>query len=184
MKKFAVFCFISLISSAAFAAGDSAFASLVTRAGSVDIQVPAPSAAAPAEDIRAGIQLTDITDKCAVNGEVVSAFPAAFARIPKEENILVTRVYRFTARDGAERKVEIVITGGDWMQYPLIYIVSNAGASAKAAAYFVPELSTPDRENGEVAPEVDFHDQAALVQFITGRFLDRNGAPQAAYPAK
>lgn len=178
MKKFA-FCLVSLLSlSAPAMAGGSALADLMASAGPVEIQIPnAPRAAAPA-----GLELTDITDKCAVDGEINTAFPAAFARIPAEENILVTRVFRLNA-NGAESKIEVVITGGDWMQYPFIYFVTNAGQGA-ARAYFVPALSTPDAENGEVAPEVDFHDQDALRGFILNRFLDRSGAPQAAYPAK
>ncbi len=176
MKKFAVLAVIVSLSAPAYAGG-SAFADLVSRAGSVEIQAPEPSRAMPVTDL----QLADITDKCSVDGEVPTAFPAAYAAIPAEENILVTRVYRFTARDGAERKIEVVITGGDWMQYPFIYFVTNAGRAS--AAYFVPALSTSDRENGEVAPEVDFHDEPALRAFILDRFLDRSGVPQTAYTA-
>jgi len=185
MKKFAVICFISMISSAAFAADgavldrvlartDAGLASMASRAAA-DIQVPEPSrasfAAAPA-----GVRLTDITDKCSKDGEVLSSYPEVYAKVPKDENMLVLKVFRFTARDGAERRIEVLLTGGDWMQYALIYVITNAGPDKNTAnAYFMPRLSTPDKEEGAVAPEVDPHDAQKLVSFLTGEFLDLRG---------
>ena len=42
-------------------------------------------------------------------------------------------------------------------------------------AYFIKELSTPDREEGAVAPMIDPFDDAKLKEFIINNFLDKNG---------
>jgi len=104
------------------------------------------------------------------------------AQVPKEENSLIKRVFGFTAGDGSERKIEVMLTGGDWMQYALIYFITNAGPDKdKVSAYFIPQLSTPDRENGEVPPAIDPNDLQKLADFIVNGFLNADGSVKADY---
>ncbi len=161
---------------------DAQLASAMTGAmePSLDIARPEPVAvcAAAAHNIR----LQDITDKHTSQGEVVASFPAIYKMIHSEENSRIIKVFRFTDRKGAERLVEVYYTGGDWMQYGLTYIVTNAGPDKdQVNAYFVSELSTSDREEGAVAPAVNPFDAQKLPEFIASDFLDASGNVNAAF---
>ena len=128
------------------------------------------------------IQLSDITDQCISQYDVVSAYPALYNMIPNEENFRVIKVFRFTDGKGGERRIEVYYTGGDWMQYGVTYIVTNAGKSKdRVSVYPVSELSTPDTEDGETAPAVDPFDGIALSAFITGSFLDEDCGVRASF---
>lgn len=126
------------------------------------------------------IQLTDITDKCTNNDEVVSAFPSVYKMFPSEENSRIIKVFRYADTKGTEHRIEVYYTGGDWMQYGLAYIITDAGENrSQARAFFISELSTSDRENGETAPAVDPFDNAQLSDFIVNGFLDAGGNVKA-----
>ncbi len=145
-------------------------------------QAPDVSALSAERAVSHNVQLVDITEKCTHNGEVVSAYPAIYKLIQKEENSRIIKVFRFTDAKGNERRLEVLFTGGDWMQYGLTYIATNAGPDKDhVKAYFVNELSTPDREEGAVAPAVDPFDPAGLVNFIAADFLDADGNVKAAF---
>jgi hypothetical protein len=192
MKKFAVSissAVLFALSGQAFAMpGSAVLADVVARTDArlaafvpAAADLPQIEAPAPVRTART-VQLTDVTDKYTKNGEVVTSYPAVYPQVPKEENSLIIKVFRFTARDGAERKIEVFLTGGDWMQYALIYFVTNAGPDKnKASAYFMPRLSTPDRENGSVAPEIDPQDTQKVAAFIVNEFLDGNGNLKTGY---
>lgn len=127
------------------------------------------------------VSLVDITKVCTSGDEVISAYPKVYTLFNSEENSRIIRVFRFTHRDGSERRIEVYYTGGDWMQYGLTYIVTNAGVDKNlVSAYFVKELSTPDREEGSLPPWIDPFDQdpnspKKLVEFIASDFLGANG---------
>ena len=62
------------------------------------------------------------------------------------------------------------------MQYGLTYIVTNAGRNKdRVNAYLVSDLSTPDREEGGIAPRVNPFDPIKLGGFISADFLDAAG---------
>ncbi len=135
-------------------------------------QVPAPSM----ERVSASVQLQDITEKCTKDGDVVSAFPVIYKLIQKEENSRIIKVFAFTDANGTERRVEVLFTGGDWMQYGLTYIATNAGQNKdQVKAYFITDLSSPDREDGSIAPKVDPFNTEKLADFIAADFLTANG---------
>ncbi|MCX5793831.1 MAG: hypothetical protein NTY45_16670 [Elusimicrobia bacterium] len=142
---------------------------------------PAPVPAAEPEKA-AQVRLTDITEKCTHNGEVVSAYPAIYKMVPSEENSRVIKVFSFRDAKGVERRLEVFYTGGDWMQYGLTYFVTDAGQErAQAGAYFMTDLSTSDREEGAVAPKVDPFNMPQLTGFIVAEFLDAAGKVKAAF---
>jgi hypothetical protein len=165
----------SAVLSGVIANTDAQLAPLMADAGTADIAVPEPAGAALST-----VKLTDITGRYTTNGEVASSYPEVYAQVPKEENSLIKRVFGFTAGDGSERKIEVMLTGGDWMQYALIYFITNAGPD-KVSAYFIPQLSTPDRENGEVPPAIDPNDLQKLADFIVNGFLNADGSVKADY---
>ena len=189
MKKYAKFVLsISLITLPGYAfaqSGVSADPALARVIANTDAQFAAALPAAMALDVPAPvivraaasrIQLTDITDKCTHGDEVVSAYPALYKLFPSEENSRVIKVFRFADSKGAERRIEVYFTGGDWMQYGLTYLITNSGENKnQASAFFVSELSTPDREDGAVAPVVNPFDAGKLSEFIVGDFLDVKG---------
>lgn len=161
------------------------------------------------------ITLTNVTKQYTYKYDnVVSAFPELYWNtIPTEENFHITTVYHFNALksalsnenpgrfgdDYSLRRIEVFVTGGDWMEYPIVYFVTDAEQIIPAGkpgcetstsnegcrffndqprAYNIPQLSTPDREDGAVAPEVSVSDEAQIVKFIKERFLDANGMIQ------
>ncbi|HBA60561.1 MAG TPA: hypothetical protein DCZ92_07040 [Elusimicrobia bacterium] len=131
---------------------------------------------------QAQLRLIDITEKCLRDGEVVSAFPAIYTLVHNEENARVIKVFSFVDMKGLERRVEVYYTGGDWMQYGLVYVATNAGgARDRARAYFVQELSTTDREEGAVEPRVDPFDNAGLMKFLAAEFLEASGGVKAGF---
>lgn len=157
------------------------------------------------------INLRDVTSQYIYKYDhVVSAFPELYDIIPTEENFDITKVFHFNAikspfgsgNPGAQgydfslRRIEVFVTGGDWMEYPIVYFVTDAEQVIPRGkpgcqdpkergdcdlfedhprAYNIPQLSTPDREGGEVAPEVDVQNADSLFRFISERFLDENG---------
>ena len=136
--------------------------------------IPEP-AVMPAGD--ASVLLADITEQCVRDYEVVSAFPKVYQMFPSEENARIIKVYIFSTPDGGTRRLEVYFTGSDWMRYGLVYFITNAGPDKdRASAYFIGELSTPDLENGNIAPAINPFDTQALVNFIVNDFLDRDGA--------
>jgi hypothetical protein len=146
-----------------------------------DFTVPAPAdfggeAAAPA------IELTDITDKCTRDDEVVSAYPKVYKLFRSAENFRIIKVFNFTDPDGKGRRIEVYFTGEDWMRYGLIYFVTNAGRDKDTAgAYFISALSTPDLENGGTAPVVNPSDTNKLGEFIVTGFLEADGNVKAGF---
>ncbi|MCX5784133.1 MAG: hypothetical protein NTX59_00435 [Elusimicrobia bacterium] len=137
------------------------------------VTLPAPSAARAAAG---NIQLTDITEKCTYQGEVVSSYPGIYKMIHTEENSRIIKVFRFMDPKGIERRIEVYFTGGDWMQFGLTYFVTNAGQNKdQANAYFMTDLSTPDREEGAIAPRINPFDSQKLAEFIAADFLDTYG---------
>lgn len=131
------------------------------------------------------VELTDVTKAWTFRYNVVSAFPNMYKQIPQEENADIIRVLHYSvpavSPEAGERRIEVFYTGGDWMQYGLTYLVSNAENplhkiyADKAAAYFIPKLSTTDRENGSVPPEVNPMDLNALLSYVVKEFLDSSG---------
>jgi hypothetical protein len=198
MKKYSKLVSIislSILSGSAFALPNTPDSALESVMANTDAQLApaangamerfqAPGVPAPSMEraVSRSVQLVDITEKCTQGGEVVSAYPAIYQLIQKEENSRIIKVFRFTDAKGTERRVEVLFTGGDWMQYGLTYIVTNAGPDkGQVKAYFVNELSTSDREEGSVAPAVDPFDPVKLANFIAADFLDANGNVKAAF---
>ncbi len=198
MKKFAelVSCLVLFaLSGSAFAQSDLNKSALESLISSTDAQlapavsgamekgqapaVPAPSAAVAAVS---GVRLQDITDKCTQQGEVVSAYPGIYKLIHSEENSRIIRVFRFSDAKGNDRRVEVYFTGGDWMQYGLTYLATNAGPDKnRVNAYFIEDLSTPDREEGGIAPRIDPFDTQKLAGFIAAEFLNAAGGVKASF---
>jgi len=138
-----------------------------------DLDVPEPVIARATASL---IQLADITDKCTHNGEVVSAFPSVYKMFPSEENSRIIKVFTYADAKGTQHRIEVYYTGGDWMQYGLAYLITDAGENRSLArAFFASQLSTSDRENGEVAPAVNPFDNAQLSDFLVNSFLDASG---------
>ncbi len=154
-----------------------AFAAGLEGLKALEIQVPA---AVPAAD-RAP-EFLDVTEKWTRDGEVVSAFPKVYKLFQSYENARIIKVFTLIDAAGSERRLEVYYTGGDWMQYGVTYIVTNAGKSKdRVSVYPVSELSTPDTEDGETAPAVDPFDGIALSAFITGSFLDEDCGVRASF---
>ena len=137
------------------------------------------------------VQIMDVTTRWTFRYDVVSAFPQVVARIPQEENFRAIKVFQYYQGDGLvpsnERRVEVFYTGGDWMEFGYVYFVANSPnprhdiTADSAAAYFIKDLSTTDREDGAVAPKVNPLDNAALRNFIETKFLDGSGAVAAGF---
>jgi hypothetical protein len=142
--------------------------------------------AAPAAMALDVADLTDVTARWTFRYEVVSAFAPTVALIPKEENFRAIKVFQYyqgpTTNPLNERRVEVFYTGGDWMEFGYVYFIANSPnprheiTADGAAAYFMKDLSTTDREEGAVAPVVNPLDDQALKSFIVTKFLDENGA--------
>ncbi|HOW89916.1 MAG TPA: hypothetical protein PL037_06510 [Elusimicrobiales bacterium] len=155
------------------------------REGAMDALIGACAAPAPvfeagpsAVPARAegGISLQDITSQSTSGYEVFSAYPGLYRAIPSMENLRILKVFRYTDARGEERRLEVYYTGGDWMRYGLVYFgINSGGGSDKADAYFIADLSTADREGGAVPPAVNPFKDRELADFITARFLDREG---------
>jgi len=141
--------------------------------------LPAPSAP---RAVPAGIRVRDITEKCTRDGEVVSAYPLIYKSVPREENARIIKVVSFADSKGAERRIEVFFTGGDWMAFGLTYFITNAGPDkTRASAYFMADLSTPDREDGAVEPRIDPFNDQQLEEFIAADFLDAAGDVNAVF---
>ena len=192
MKKFTKFvsC-ITLItlSGSAFAQSGIGNSALETVIANTDAQL-APAMSGAMENYQAGafpapsvsqavvrsIQLTDITDKCTYEGEVISAYPGIYKMVHNEENSRIIKVFRFMDPKGLERRIEVYFTGGDWMQYGLVYFATTAGQNKdQANAYFINDLSTPDHEEGSIAPRINPFDSQKLANFVAADFLDTTG---------
>ncbi len=188
MKKFVkLVSFISLVSlsGSAFAKTGPvsyAFAQLPQAASAAKLPVPVVPAPSITMVTPGGVGLVDITRNCLKDGEVVSAYPAIYNKIHSEENSRILNVFRIIDSRGVERRLEVYFTGGDWMKYGLVYFVTTAGQNGgQVSAYFMNDLSTPDREEGAVAPNIDPFDHAKLVSYISSDFLDVNGNVKAAF---
>ncbi len=190
MKKsvnmFSLIVLVSL-SGSAFAQSNfdhSALKSALSLSGAAMADFRAPAVPLPDRPIMSpgGVGLHDITWKCTQNGEVVSAFPAIYKKIYSEENSRIIRVFRVLDNKGEETRLEVYYTGGDWMQYGFVYFVTNAGQRrGVVSAYFMHDLSTPDREDGAVAPRVDPFDLNKLVGYISNAFMDAEGKVQPVF---
>lgn len=135
--------------------------------------IPAPSVA---KEESQRIHLVDVTKSCTNSGEVISAYPDIYKMFRGEENRLIIRVYSLAYFKGGDQRIEVYYTGGDWMQYGLVYLITNAGKEAnRVRAYYVKELSTSDQEDGAVAPIINPFDAEKLEEFIISNFLDLNG---------
>lgn len=188
MKKFVkLVSFISLVSLSgpAFAKTgpvNYAFSQLPQASAPAKIQAPAVPAPSISMLTPGGVGLVDITRNCLKDGEVVSAYPAIYNKIHSEENSRILNVFRIIDSRGVERRLEVYFTGGDWMKYGLVYFVTNAGQNGgQIGAYFMNDLSTPDREEGAVAPNVDPFDHKKLVAYISSDFLDVNANVKAGF---
>lgn len=181
VKLFYLIVLVSL-SGSAFAQSNPALSSLAGSAAMAEVRVPAvPFPSKPVLSL-GGVGLNDITWKCIQNGEVVSAFPGIYRNIPSEENSRIIRVFRVLDSKGEETRLEVYYTGGDWMRYGLVYFVTNAGQRrGLVRAYFMADLSTPDREDGAVAPRVDPFDLNQLVAYISSSFMDAEGRVQPVF---
>lgn len=154
-----------------------AFAGALERLSALKLPAPAatPAALKP-------VELADVTEKWTSEGDVVSAFPHVYKLIHSEENSRIIKVFSFTDPGGVERRLEVFYTGGDWMQYGLTYFATTAGqAKDLVAIYAISDLSTPDKEDGEIAPKIDPFDPVKLAGFITGDFLDASGGVKPAF---
>ena len=155
---------------------DLQFASLLDKSLDQEqvIVVPMPSTA---QERFKNIQLVDITKTCVSGGdEVISAYPEIYKMIKSEENSLIIKVFIFIDSTGGKRRIEVYYTGNDWMQYGLIYLITNAGENKnEISAYFLGDLSTQDREDGVIAPMVNPFDTKKLVEFIVADFLSTDG---------
>ncbi len=187
MKKFVkIVSFISLVTLSGYAFAQTgpvnyAFNQLApASAGSP--QVPSVPAPALVPGYSRGVALQDITESCKQGYDVVSAYPAIYGQIHSEENSRILKVFRFTDAKGLDRRIEVYFTGGDWMQYGLTYIITTAGQkNGQVSAYFIADLSTPDREDGAVAPKVNPLDPQQLAAFISSSLLDTNGNMNGAF---
>lgn len=181
VKLFSLIVLVSL-SGSAFAQSNSALGSLAGSAVMAEVRVPAvPYPTKPVLSM-GGVGLIDITWKCIQNGEVVSAFPSIYRSIPSHENSRIIKVFRVLNSKGEETRLEVYYTGGDWMQYGLVYFVTNAGQRrGLVRAYFMSDLSTPDREDGAVAPRVDPFNLEKLVDYISSGFMDAEGNVKAVF---
>ena len=175
------------LSGSAFAQSNfdhSALKSALSLSGAAMADFRAPAVPLPDRPIMSpgGVGLHNITWKCIQNGEVVSAFPAIYKKIYSEENSRIIRVFRVLDNKGEETRLEVYYTGGDWMQYGFVYFVTNAGQRrGVVSAYFMHDLSTPDREDGAVAPRVDPFDLNKLVGYISNAFMDAEGKVQPVF---
>ncbi len=150
---------------------DAQFAAVIPAARDLDVPEPVIARATASK-----IQLTDITDKCTHGDEVVSAFPSVYKMFPSEENSRIIKVFTYADAKNTQHRIEVYYTGGDWMQYGMTYLITDAGENrSQARAFFVSQLSTSDRENGEAAPAVNPFDNAQLSDFIVNGFLDAGG---------
>ena len=189
LAKFVSYITLATLSGSAFARPNTGNPVLETLVANTDTQL-APAMNIAMEQYQAvtlpvpsmsrvesrRIQLIDITEKCTYQGEVVSAYPGIYKMFQSEENSRIIKVFGFMDSKGIERRVEVYFTGGDWMQYGLIYLITNAGLNkGQANAYFVSALSTTDRENGAVPPMVNPFDSEKLPDFIGADFLDAEG---------
>ena len=128
------------------------------------------------------VYVQDITKDCTVKDEVVSAYPELYELIPREENYLVLKVFRFTDPKGMERRVEVFYTGGDWMRHGMTYFATTAGPDAsQARAYYISELSTPDREEGSVPPVISPKDTQRVAGYIAADFLEEDGLVRSSF---
>lgn len=183
-KSVSMFSLIVLVSlsGSALAQSTPAFSSLAGSAAMADFR--APAVPQPDRPIMSpgSVGLHDITWKCTQNGEVVSAFQAIYKKIYSEENSRIIRVFRVLDNKGEETRLEVYYTGGDWMRYGFVYFVTNAGQRrGVVSAYFMKDLSTPDREDGAVAPRVDPFDLNKLVGYISNAFMDAEGKVQPVF---
>ena len=183
--KFVTFVSMFILSGSAFAQTGPVFGSLNSAAGSPQArpQVPAVSSPAPVfyKPAAGRMQLADITTSCTRDGEVISAFPGIYKLINSHENSRVIRVFSFRDASGAERRVEVYYTGGDWMQYGFTFVATDAGNDNKVRAYLVGDLSTSDKEDGAIAPRVNPFDNASLAAYISSEFLDASGNVKAVF---
>ena len=188
VKLFSLIVLVSL-SGSAFAQSNfdhSALKSALSLSGAGMADFRAPAVPQPDRPIMSpgGVGLHDITWKCTQNGEVVSAFPSIYKKIYSEENSRIIKVFRVLDNKGEETRLEVYYTGGDWMQYGFVYFVTNAGQRrGVVSAYFMHDLSTPDREDGAVAPRVDPFNLEKLVGYISSAFMDAEGKVQPVFGA-
>ena len=107
---------------------DAQFASVLVR--TIDqlpsFEIPSPPVAK--EELQRA-PLVDVTRSCTSDGEVVSAFPGIYKLFPSEENARIIKVYSLAYFKGGDQRVEVYYTGGDWMPYGLVYLITNAGGT-------------------------------------------------------
>jgi hypothetical protein len=145
--------------------------------------VPCANAAAP--------NLADVSESWIYGYDIVSAFPWVYNTIPTEENADIDFIYHF--QEGGyvhpfyQRRVEIFYTGGDWMQYGLVYFITDAQQEITVKgkvihywpdgprAYFIPEMSTTDFEGGEIPPRIDPFNAAQRITYLRYTFLNNKG---------
>ena len=106
--------------------------------------------------------LKDVTKAWTFRNDVISAFPMAIRNIKDlRENYLVFKVFSTSDKFNKEVRLEVFYTGDDAEYYPQFYILTNASentswaSSSRGKAYYLPKLSSPDREFGDVPPELD-----------------------------
>ena len=178
IEKFFLVVFFLLTFGVAFAQqpNGSAYNELASMTSDSNLQTPlANPVPVKVTEMLINSRLRDITDMCTISGEVVTAYPEIYKQINSAENNIIIRVFVFTNSKGEEKRIEVCYTGGDWMQYGQVYILTNASKNEKAVAFYVPNLSAQDVELGEIAPKVNPLDTGKLTQFINDDFLDKYG---------
>ena len=78
-------------------------------------------------------------------------FPAIYRSIPSHENSRIIRVFACGYKGEETRNKSITPAGTDAVR-PGLYVTNAGQRSGLVSAYFMKDLSTPDREDGAVAP--------------------------------
>jgi hypothetical protein len=119
-----------------------------------------------------GVGLHDITRNWTSGGQVYSAYPAIYRKLPGQVNSGIIRVFRVLDTKGDERRLEVYYTGGR------VYFVTNAGQAGLISAYFMKDFSVGANAS---APRLDPFSLEKLVNFISTRFMDEEGSVKASF---
>lgn len=172
------FIVLVVLSGSAFAQPDvaaPALKSVLALAGTAAMD-KAQAPAVPQPDIRlispGGVGLHDITRNWTSGGQVYSAYPAIYRKLPGAGNSGIIRVFRVLDTKGTERRLEVYYTGGK------VYFVTNCGRAGLVSAYFMKDFSTGGNAS---APKLDPFSLEKLVSFISVRFIDEEGNVKPAF---
>ncbi|MBI4350730.1 MAG: hypothetical protein HY550_04775 [Elusimicrobia bacterium] len=153
--------------------GSSALQSALSVTAAMD-KVQAP--AVPQPEIKlltpGGVGLHDITRNWTSGGQVYSAYPAIYRKLPAAGNSGIIRIFRVLDSKGDERRLEVYYTGGK------VYFATNCGRPGSVSAYFMKDFSVGANAS---APRLDPFSLEELVSFISSRFLDEEGNVKPAF---